>query len=181
MRIFHQTNRRNPISIFMVIPIFAVLAIFGGTVSAKTVSTPEANEIILVQKGAPPAEFYTNTYNLMQTQGYQITASPNTLKFNVRNIMKNQPLAFSARKQVNSHLALWITYNFKPIPGGGELLASVKYADNVNAPFSQWKSANWTNPQSKKAFLTGLNLIQHTEYDDLYYAVEVNEPTAPMA
>ena len=152
MRIFRKKTRRNSLSFFLILPLILALVLVSGPALAQQLPTrvtsrvPDGvNQIVMVQKGVPPADVYVDTYHLMQNMDFRITASEETLEpTSLQEILDKEPLVFSAKKQVNDDLALWFTFNVDVVAGGGQLLSSVKYSDDVNAPLSQWKQAAWT-------------------------------------
>jgi len=177
---------KSPISYLLVVPLILAFAIFTSTLSAQTIPSevskaiPQgASQIVMEQNGTPPADVYVDTYYLMERANYKITASEETLEPQSLYDLLNgdSPLVFSAKKQVNDNLALWFTFNVEEIPGGGKLLASVKYSDDVNTPTEDWKQAKWTNGKAKTAFTKALDLIRHDRYDTMDFTLKVIEPT----
>jgi len=184
MRLFTRKTQRNSLSLLLILPLLIALVFVGGPAFAQQLPTRVAeqipngaNRIVMVQEEVPPADVYVDTYHLMNTMDYQITASEETLEpSSLEDILDREPLVFSAKKQVRDGLALWFTFNVDATAGGGQLLTSVKYAENVNAPLPQWKQAAWTQGKAKAAFADALDVVRHARYDAMDFQVKVVEP-----
>ncbi|MBD3223836.1 MAG: hypothetical protein GF313_03855 [Caldithrix sp.] len=133
-----------------------------------------ANRIILIQEGVPPADIYVDTYNLLRNMDFQITASEETLVIrDLRDILENDPLVFAAKKQINQDLAIWMVFNCNVAPGGGKLIASARYAENVDSPVAQWQPAKWSSGKAQQAFIEALDIIRHGRYDAVNFEIGV--------
>ena len=106
---------------------------------------------------------------------FKITASSETLVLkNLEEILDREPLIIEARKQVEQDMAIQLTFNVNPTAGvGGKLLASVKYAANVDASAGKWKEAKWTDGLAQEAFIHALDLVRHARYDAMEFEVGV--------
>lgn len=181
MRFFQKKTQRNSLSLLLILPLLLALVLVSGPAFAQQLPTrisndipSGANHIVMVQEGVPPADIYADTYNLMKIMDFQITASENTLEpSSLEDILDQEPLVFSAKKQVNDNLALWFTFNVDAVSGGGQLMSTVRYASNVDAPVSQWKQAKWTNGKAKSSFTDALDIIRHARYDAMDFKVKV--------
>ncbi len=133
-----------------------------------------ANRIIMVQEGVPPADVYVDTYNLLRTMDWKITASEATLVMSdLRDLLDDEPLVFAAKKQIQDDLALWMSFNANVSPEGGRLIASAKYAEDVNTPVGEWKQAAWTSGKAEEAFIDALDVIRHARFDAMDFEVGV--------
>lgn len=188
MRLFTKKTQRNSLSLLLILPLLLALVFVSGPAFAQQMPTrvtkqiPKgANGIVMVQEDVPPADLYVDTYHLMKIMDYNITASEETLNPNsLKDLLDQEPLVFSAKKQVNDDLALWFTFNVDMTAGGGKLLTSVKYSDNVNTPVGEWKQAAWTNGKAKSAFTDALDVVRHARYDAMDFQVKVVEPEPTM-
>lgn len=168
-------------SILSLLVAVMVLFAFTGTMFAQQApmgiveDIPDgANRIIMVQEGVPPADVYVDTYNLLRTKDFQITASEESLVLSdLRDILNNEPLVFAAKKQIRDDMALWMTFNVNTTPAGGQLIASAKYAEDVNTPVGEWKQAAWTSGKAEEAFIEALDVIRHARYDAMDFEVGV--------
>ncbi len=133
-----------------------------------------ANLIMLDQQGVPPATVYADALITLQNQHFQIVSSKNTLDIDkLSDILKNEPLIFSAKKQIQPDLAIKITADARSMAGGGRLIASVKWAPNVNDSVEQWKDARWTSGIPREAFFEGLEILRGTRYDAMDFDIGV--------
>ncbi|MCF7803560.1 MAG: hypothetical protein K9N46_02480 [Candidatus Marinimicrobia bacterium] len=133
-----------------------------------TSKIPEDADLILMQQeGVPPADVYIDALLSFKRQNYELKHSENTFDPAELEgiILGDSPLVFVAKKQVTDDLALEITANVQPIPGGGKMLASVRYAESVEADVGEWKQAKWTEGKAKEAFFRGLEALRQTRYD----------------
>ncbi len=134
----------------------------------------DANRIVLQQTDVPPADVYVDMINLLQLKDWTLTYSEENLDTdNLEGILENEPLVFSAKKQINNNLALHITGNVEATPEGGQMIASVKYSDNVDTPVGEWQNATWTSGKSQTAFFEGLEAVRSARYDAMNFEVGV--------
>jgi len=133
-----------------------------------------ANRVILDQEGVPPADVYVDALMTLKNQGFDVVSSKETLDLDkLSDILENEPLVFAARKQIQPDLAIRITGDARTIPGGGRLIASIMYANNVNDNIEQWKDARWSSGKSREAFFQGLEILRGTRYDAMDFEIGV--------
>ncbi len=134
-----------------------------------------ANRIIIEQEGVPPADAYVDAINMFELMDWEIIASEETLILdNLREINDTEPLVFAAKKQVTDDMALRISGNVDAIPGGGEMMISAEYAEDVDTPVPEWKQASWTSGKAKEAFQKTLDIIRHSAYDAVDFEIGVS-------
>ena len=110
----------------------------------------------------------------LQRMDYTIVNSEETVDLDaLTELLDQEPLVFAATKQVEPGLAIRITANVGIISGGGELKASVQYAEDVNTPTGQWKQATWTDGQAEHAFIEALNALHYAQYSGVDFATGV--------
>lgn len=176
----HKKLKPTLLTAIFVIGSFILFAGCAGPQSATITEgviekIPEnANRIVLIQEQRPPASVYVDMIHVLRLKGYDIRYSEENMDIDyLTDMLDDEPLVFTARKQVNDDLALWIKGNVEMTPGGGKLVASVNYAENVNAAADEWKNARWTDGQSKLAFFEGLETLRSSHYDALDFEVGV--------
>jgi len=135
----------------------------------------QANRIILDQEGVPAADVYVDALYTLERQDFKITDSEDTFNIDELSdiIADGIPLVFMARKQITDDMAIEISANVMTIPGGGRLVASVKYADSVETDVPNWKQAKWTEGRAKEAFYRGLETIRGIRYDAMDFEMGV--------
>lgn len=87
--------------------------------------------------------------------------------------MEDEPLVFGAKKQITDNLALWISGNVEGTTAGGRMIASVKYASDVDASVAEWQDARWTRGKAQTAFFEGLETVRSARYDAMDFDVGV--------
>jgi hypothetical protein len=135
-----------------------------------------ANLIVMEQEGVPPADVYIDAYNMLKMQDFEITASEETLVARtLRDILKDHALVMAAKKQIDDDLAIWIKCKSETMPGGGRLISSVEYTEDVNAPISQWERASWDydDEKARQAFFEALDILRHAAYDAISFRIGV--------
>jgi len=165
----------------MVAIAVAALFVFPTEVSAQDSPSgiledvPEgANRIIMVQEGASPADVYVEMYNMLVRADFQITTSAeNLILEDLEELLDREPLVIQAKKQIHEELALQLAINVDETNQGGQLIASAKYAEDVNASVTQWKQAKWTSGQAKDAFVEAMDVVRRARYDALEYETGV--------
>ncbi len=134
-----------------------------------------ANRILMKQTAVPTADVYVDAINHLKRKDFEIITSEETFDSDLLEaITETKPLVFSARKQINDTLAIRIMGNVKNCGATcGLLLASVKYANDVNAPIPDWKYASWNKMEGKNAFFKALEILQGTAYDFMNFEIGV--------
>jgi len=133
-----------------------------------------ANRVILDQEGVPPADVYVDALMTLKNQGFSVVSSKETFDLDkLSDILKNEPLVFAAKKQIQPGLAIRIAGDARTVPGGGRLIASIMYANDVNDDIEQWKDASWTSGKSREAFFQGLEILRGTRYDAMDFEIGV--------
>ncbi|MBD3275008.1 MAG: hypothetical protein GF372_06830 [Candidatus Marinimicrobia bacterium] len=161
---------------------FGVFTVLSGCAATQT-GTPagvaedipnNANRIVLQQEEVPPADVYVDMINLFNLQDWEITYSEENLDTdNLEDILENEPLVFGAKKQITNDLALWISGNVEGTAAGGIMIASVKYAGDVDTPVADWNDARWTMGKAQTAFFEGLEAVRGARYDAMDFDVGV--------
>ncbi|MFP4548159.1 MAG: hypothetical protein ACLFQM_08495 [Fidelibacterota bacterium] len=134
-----------------------------------------ANRILLKQTAVPTADVYVDAIHHLERKDFEIITSEETFDSDLlESITEKKPLVFSARKQINDTLAIRIMGNVQNCgPTCGLLVASVKYANDVNAPIPNWKNATWNKMDEKNAFFKALEILQGTAYDFMNFEIGV--------
>lgn len=127
----------------------------------------DANRIILVQEGLPPAAVYADVVNVLKNDGYEIVAEDKALDVKSMHdlVDGDESLTFTAVKQVRGDMALRIMGKAEKTPGGSRLIAGAEYASTIRTPLPSWQNARWTNKRAKEAFFTALEQLRHSSYD----------------
>jgi len=177
MKIIHKLIEQSTLT--KVLTIGLVLALGGfltTTASAQmngvdTEDIPdEANRIVLIQESVPPANVYVDAYNTLQRLDYTINSSATTLDTeSLQEFLDEDPLIFTAEKQVNDKMALRLSLNVEKTAAGGKLVASAEYAENLNAPTTEWKQAKWTDGLAKDAFFSAFETLRNAQYSAIEF------------
>ncbi len=56
---------------------------------------------------------------------------------------------------------------------GSQLVASTKYAEDVDTPLTDWNQAKWTDGETQDAFAEALDIVRHARYDAMDFEVGV--------
>lgn len=178
------TNQQTDswIKVFTIIILFGAFTVLSGCAATQT-GTPagvaeeipnNANRIVLEQEEVPPADVYVDMINLFQLQGWEVTyAEENLDTDNLEDILENESLVFGAKKQITSDLAVWISGNVEGFAEGGRMIASVKYASDIDTPIAEWNDARWTRGKAQTAFFEGLETVRSARYDAMDFEVGV--------
>lgn len=130
----------------------------------------------------PPADVYADVIHLLRLADWEVTyAEENLDTDHLADMLDAEPLVFSAKKQISDDLAVWITGNVEQVPGGGQMVASAKYASDVDTPIGDWNDARWTSGKSKMALFETLETLRSARYDALDYEVGVMIETDEQA
>lgn len=129
-----------------------------------------ANRVFLVQEGTPPADVYVDMINILQLADWKLTYAEDNLETdNLEDMLQDAPLVFEARKQITDEMALQITGNVEATAAGGQIIATIEYANSVDTPTGDWNDAVWTTGKEKMAFYEGLESLRHARYDALEF------------
>jgi hypothetical protein len=162
--------------------VFGVFTVLSGCAATQT-GTPagvaedipnNANRIVLQQEEVPPADVYVDMINLFELKDWELTYSEENLDTdNLEDLLEDEPLVFGAKKQITDDLALWISGNVEGTAAGGIMVASVKYARDVDTPVAEWNDARWTRGKAQTAFFEGLETVRSARYDAMDFEVGV--------